>query len=243
MDKNYYTLKEIILGLRKEQKILNEKLKLLNEYVKSVDEKNFENGGFGLNYLAELKYTYYIKENLLLRLNDLMNLNFDDAIYGTLLAEEIKKDSKGTYFINDNFKIDNYDGNFALKVEEIKNMPFVQNLIGSKKYINDNLLLNFLYTNFYNKKRFWEEYLSFMADKDEVAILNFSFSKNYHDYITEVLNYRFSKDLFSPYIKKVIEESSDAKKDIIVPKDKIYVPKARFYLKDEIDSFVLKRKR
>jgi len=249
--KDYYTLKEILLGLRNEQLKLATKLQKLEKYLNISDTKKYQNVEFHINGIKNLSYSYLYKTNPSTKLFDLLTGNFQEALKGYFTIGNVFLNENNDYYINhDAININKiYQEKFTKNVNEILNSEFVKNII-KDIFIKENQYIPRLSignnTKYYNENKNYRktiyEYIAYIAKNNLIQVYNGYSNKNYKEFLNEMFNTRIPRNLISEYFQSIIDNNIDTKKDIIISNEKNYTKKCDFYLNDEREAFVLVKK-
>lgn len=249
--KDYYTLKEIVFGLRKEQLRVVEKLKELEKYVNIADSEIRKNLQLTINSTKELGYSYLYKtNNLLEKIFLFITGDYREAVKGIILPGIVKKDEDGKYIFGDKITINNENQKaFDMRVDELLKDEFIQNIFYNFK-VNEMRLneaehlpilsLKYDSTIYFNansaSNKTKYEWIKYSVRENLMYILN----DNHNN--LELLSSKIPRNLIPEYYQNIIDTSDDTKKDIIIPNTRIYGRKASFYVNEEPNAFVLVRK-
>lgn len=254
--RDYYTLKEIVFGLRKEQLRIAKKLRLLESKVMVYNDEKYKGSKFDFDYVknnVKLVYRLHEKYGLLDNLLNVITFRFKNISNGKNYVEELRKLENGDYKIGGLgglkatiFKDEQNDFNGI--VDEILKDEFVNNV--SLRYMGD-MKSNYAKTLFLNpvdgfcvSKGTGSNGLFYGASRDDTILLKTSSPKrNLQDVINEILEVKFPRKLFSEYIQYIIDNNDDIKKDVIIYNNRSYTKEANFYINDERDAFVLVKKK
>jgi len=251
--RDYYTLKEIVFGLRKEQLRIAKKLRLLESKVTVYNDKKYNSSRFDfdlVNNNVKLVYHLHEKYGLLGNLLNVVMFRFKNIFEGKEYVEELRKLEDGDYKIGGLGGLkatvfSDEQNDFNEIVDELLKDEFVNNV--SLRYTSD------LKSNF--DKTFWlsptnsfcinrkdnATSLFYDAKGDNGVVFQFSPKRNLQDVINEMLKVKFPRKLFSEYIQFIIDNSEETKKDVIIQDNKRKGIN-EFYLNDERDAFVLVKK-
>lgn len=251
--KDYYTLKEVLLGLRKEQLrlagILNELDKKMNTY----GNGRYKDSGFTFSDNGNLLYFLREKNTILKNILHALTFRFKDIIDGQCFLESIRTLRDGNYKIGgiggikSNVK-ENEQESFNKLINLILEDDFRKESIinitdGKGINYNNSLAIspgNTKYTNSTFKR---VETISYHAKKDYLRINNvYGSLRNYRDTITELLEMKFPRKDFPEYLQNVIDNNELVKKDILIPNFNINSRSCEFYLEEFDNSFVLSKK-
>jgi len=254
--RDYYTLKEIVFGLRKEQLRIAKKLRLLESKVTVYNDKKYNSSRFDfdlVNNNVKLVYHLHEKYGLLDNLLNVITFRFKNIFDGKNYVEELRKLDNGDYKIGGLgglkatvFRDEQDDFNGI--VDEILKDEFVNNV--SLRYMGD-MKSNYTKTLFLNpvdgfcvSKGNGSNGLFYGASRDDTILLKTSSrNKTYQDVINEILEVKFPRKLFSEYIQHIIDNNDETKKDVIIYNNRSYTKEANFYINDERDAFVLVKKK
>ena len=251
--RDYYTLKEIVCGLRKEQLRIAKKLRLLESKVTVYNDKKYKGSRFDFDLVKDnVKLVYHLHEkySLLDNLLNVMTYRFKNFFEGKEYVEELRKLENGDYKIGGlgGLKATVFSDeqeSFNEIIDELLKDDFVNN--ASLRYMGDfksnydkTLFLNPI-TSFCVSKGNDSNGLFYGAAKDDIVLLKTSRGKTYQDVINEMLEVKFPRKLFSEYIQYIIDNNDDTKKDVIVQDNKRKGIN-EFYINDEREAFVLVKK-
>lgn len=249
--KDYYTLKEILLGLRGEQLRIAQQLKSLEEKLSIYGDVRHEGSYFSINPLGDVcELIHQLRENYC------HSVKTEDAILGRLekiwqgpcYTCKVEKESDGNYHVGgvnidpkeqtsfNNLADCILSDNFVHQISTNLNDLDSHNLRENLKVFPD--WLNCFYIDQDNKYNC----LRYKALTDSIFIRNDYHKGEYRKVIEELLSLKFSRKLFSEYLQSVIDQNDDVKRDIIVPKNEILSSKAEFYLRDDNDAYILIKK-
>ena len=253
--KDYYTLKEIILGLRGEQLKIAEKLNELENKLSICDNDKYKNSEFGFNLVnnnAYLVHHLYKKYSVLENILNCFSFKFKEIMNGDKYTDSIRKLGNGDYVISGVSGLachinEEDQQSFNNLVDDILNDEFINNCIieivkyDKWRYINNILTgpIVTTYSGFNNKNH---NTLSYLARNDSIDIVKKIDNKSYKDTLNELLSLRYERKYFSEYIQNIIDSNDDIKKDIIISDDNLRGKHINFYLNDEREAFVLVKK-
>ena len=245
--KNYYTLKEIILGLKNEQLYVIKKLKELEKYI-NVNEKHINPHLNLQNYEQGLTYTYTekTKVNLAVALyNTLQELLYNGKLnFKTYVKNiETKKINENSIYINEKEK-------FTEELNNLFNDETIRafyELYGSyQKYLsNTPLKFDYDFTKYYDYKGKGNiSWIYYLPEQNKISTYTGKFSNEPSNFINRILDEQISKSAIPKYFQNAINENLDTKKEIVVPNTKIltYNP-VEFYLNEELSAYVLTKKK
>lgn len=251
--KDYYTLKEVLLGLRNEQLRLANMLNELDKKMTVYGNKRYEDSGFTFSENGNL--LYFLKEQNTFLKNALyaITLRFKDIIDGDCYLESIRTLGDGNYKvggiggIKSNVKEteqENFNKLINLILEDDFRKGAIFKRVDNKGTNYSNSLVispgNTKYTNSTFKR---VDAISYHAKKDYLRINNvYGSLRNYKDTITELLEMKFPRKDFSLYLQNVIDSNELVKKDILIPDFNINSRSCEFYLEEFNNSFVLSKK-
>ena len=255
MEKNYYTLKEILLSLRKEQLHLANKLHILKTMLNNYGDPRYHGSHFFVGMVDDMPCLYYnLRINLDASNHEHSSLqkngkwfNFEE------IPLEVVKRNNGNYDLATtmvNVQVNKHD-KFNEIVEEVLDNRFLFN--GKQSMIfEDNVGLKELVTNcsgivYTNngivKNLEVSPVFSYYASKDLVTC-DFPFA-DLHSQMDEafmrILKTKFPKAYFSEYVQEIIENSEETKREMILPSDIIYQRHVDFNVFEENDAYVLKK--
>lgn len=252
--RDYYTLKEMVFGLRKEQLRIAKKLRLLESKVTVYNDKKYNSSRFDfdlVNNNVKLIYHLHEKYGLLDNLLNVMTFRFKNFFEGKDYVEELRKLESGDYKIGGLGGLkatifSDEQASFNGIVDELLKDEFVNNALlyytsDFKSNYDKTLLLKPTCSFCINRKDNATS-LFYDAKGDNGVIFQFSPKRNLRDVVNDIMEVRFPRKLFSEYIQFIIDNSDEAKKDVIVQEN------GRkgindFYINDERDAFVLVKKK
>lgn len=252
MNKDYYTLKEIVFGLRNEQLRIIEKLIELEKYVNISDNSKCKSFKLTINNTKELGYKFlYQTNNLLEKIFLFISGEYREAVKGVALPGIVRKDENGKYIFGDKITINNENQeSFDMKVDELLKDEFIQNIFHNFRVnemsLNETshvpiLSLKYDSTIYFNanpplSNKAKYERIKYSARENLMYILN-----DNHN-ILELLSSKIPRNLIPEYYQNIIDTNDNAKKDILIPDTRIYGRKASFYVNEESNAFVLVKK-
>lgn len=251
--KDYYTLKEVILGLRNEQLRIASKINKLKQKLNIINNRKYSESDFYFNSVndsAELVFLLHEKYSLLENVLNILSLDFVNFNEGKIYCERIRELENGNYKIGGLAGIitnvpSEQQESFNKIVDELLNDPFVLNVLvyvrKHRKY-DDYLRLDPLGTKYIGSWRDRINNLSYFAANDTLSVLNTYKKKTYKESLDELFDLKFCVSDFSDYLQDVIDNNDETKKDIIIPDGKFYKKSANFYLNNEREAFVLVKK-
>lgn len=251
--KDYYTLKEIILGLRKEQLKIRKELLFLESKLNIDDKLYYE------SYLTIQRKTSLKKDVQLTLVLTKKNKMIEDILYAiTFHYQHLKgrlnynfndlvKDNNGNYSLYDGKILKEDQTIFNETANKILNNKFVNEVINTYRFSGDSNYQNALNTTptktkYYGSRKDRINNLTYDARTDSLWVTNLYFD-SYQEIIDDLLNIKVPKNIFSEYIQSIIEENSDVKKEIIIPKERNIKRISEFYLNEEKNEFILVKKK
>ena len=254
--KDYYTLKEIIFGLRSELLHIEEKLRLLESKINIPNNINFNVSRFDFDIENNNALTYHLQQkySILENIINLLTFRLDRLFKSKDYIENLRKLGNGDYKIggiggliatisqNDQVSFNRIIEDL-MKNEYIKNGPF--EIMGNKKWrYESNLLLCPTEINYTRLNNDNSNSLFYLPTNDMFTFIHETGTrKSYSEIITELMELRFPKKYFPEYIQYIIDNNYEVKKDIIIPVIKTYNRKVDLYVNDERDAFVLVKKK
>ena len=249
---DYYTGKELLLGLRQELKKLDKELRELDKMIVCYGDERYKGSCFS-NYISVKKdeMIYCLNTNYTLR-EKLYSLLFEQnrLFYYTMVRYNTILDQNGNYILmagNKNLIANDKQEAFNERVKSILHNPFVKD-INNLEYNNESLEINSKRLSYFTcDERIGKNALSFgYYVNDDVIYLRVT-GKNrvrtLDSIVYEVLSIKVPKDKFTPFLRQVIEESSETKKQIYVPKEILLLGKEKCYLSEEEQGYsLIKRK-
>lgn len=227
--KDDYTLKEILLGLRREQmKVANQLEELKINLIKNPStEKSF----FDVSPSDDaIIYYYMFKTNL---------LKCDSVSF------ELKKRLDGNF---SNFYLPIKEGKqtkFNLMCESLLEDEFVKNsdIIVETKY--GELRINPSHIHYFtnDSKVSRINNFTYHAKNDSIFVRGDKFNNDKRKIIIDLLNASIPKENLSDYLQNIIDASEESKKDILVSKNKFLGQNMNFYLNQERENYVLVKKK
>jgi len=255
--KNYYTLKEVLLALRREQLKFSQKLRSLDECLNNYGDPYHEGSHF---FVGNVDNTPIICYNLK------VNIDVQDRRYSAFINNyihsychqeqfscEVVKRNNGNYDVSTNRVkvLKEKQEEFNKIIDEILNDEF---FINSRQFIefedmngNKELLTNWnslIYSNGDKIKNLKvSPRLNYYANKD-LVICDFPF-ENIHAKTDEVMNKllltKFPKEYFSSYIQKIIDSNTDLHEEILLPDDELKERHVDFALEENENQYVFKK--
>lgn len=260
--KDYYKLREILLGLRKEQIRILKELQCLGKMLDSYNKEEYQGSHFFLElreYCRELCYNLKLNYSMCDKVGNLVfnGINLFDFDTMTILLK--KRKNGDYYFPNVDIKVlKDKQNEFNQKVDNILKDPFVDScdnygisiensnsIFGNIAAFNYDVASSAYFKGSSCLSEFegLEGFLYYANDdKMSLYFTKAYFDKNMYDIINKILDIKISRDSFTEYIQNVIDNSNDAKKHIIVPNGKINDYNLDFTLVDRHDTFVLVKK-
>lgn len=223
MDKNYYTVIDIIFGLRPYYLDNEKQLKILKDLCYSLD-KNVSDFYFYIekNGITPQIYCKFIQNLKSLR-GLVTYLQHGNNIYinGKSISK-LNTNYDGSYFIDSDFysvKIKKEDSeHFSLLVSQILNSEFVNNL-KLVHYYDDKFPGIYIEPSrlVIDSCLFFEPVsLQYVPNTDKILVTGTKETTVYKEMIAYILNYKIPKELLSEYIIKLIENSDIDKKAVHV---------------------------
>lgn len=251
MKKNYFTLKEIIIALRSEQLKITAKLEELEKFVSSYQDKMHEGSEFFIGSMNKLVYA--LRHNLSVqdKLKQILNFNFDAeyfTIYCPVDKNKITNDYNFSKYAPVNIK-NEYQEEFNNKVNDISNLEFIKNTgfkiehpknrIQTLELETSGTMTRLVFLNRNNHNLYGTA--TYSSNND---FINFSSSDKSlfldKNMINILLNQEFPRDLFSPYIRDLIDNNESVKKKLVNPIG-VYLKNTSFNIIEDKNKFVLKK--
>lgn len=248
---DYYTLKEIVFGLRKEQLQIVKKLRLLESKLTVYNDEKYQGSRFDFDYVKNnIKFVYHLHEKygLLDNLLNVITFKFKNIFKGKEYVEEVRKIGNGDYKIGGLGGLkatvfSDQQESFNIIIDELLKDDFVNNV--SLRFMSD-------FKSNYDKTLFLSPVngfgvnnangLFYGAFEDDIVLFKNSRRKTSRDVINEMLDVKFPRKLFSEYIQFIIDNNEEVKKDVII-QDNGHKGISNFYINDERDTFVLVKKK
>lgn len=250
----YYTVKEILLGLRQEQVRIAEELKQIEKMLTTYKNDKYQGSHFTNAVIGEYKslfyqlccnYTFIEKLCYLKQFNE--SLFRDNSVWA--ITEKDDKDNYILYHNTKNLVKEGMQESFNEKVESILNDKFVNEIYLShcsyKSRILDVKCVGLNYLD--NDASFINNIidLKYQSRNDELS-LEVS-GRNRHRTLSgildEVLNVKIPKKYLREYIQEIIETNPETKKEIYIPNERLVQDKNSYYLNQEKENYVLVKKR
>lgn len=250
----YYTVKEILLGLREKQIKIENELRILEEMLITHKNEKYDGSHFTNVVIGKYKslfYQLYCNYTFIEKLCHLKQFNeslFRDN-YVLVVSDKDEKGNHILYHNNQNLVKDGMQESFNEKVESILNDKFVNEIYLSHCSYRSKLLdikcvgLNYLD----NDNSFINNMidLKYQSRNDEIS-LEVSGRNRYRtlsSILDEVLNVKIPKKYLREYIQEIIETNSETKKEIYIPNERLVQDKNSYYLNQEKENYVLVKKR
>lgn len=249
----YYTLKEILLGLRQEQLRIQDELYLLEKMLVNYNDKRFDGSSFSNHIIPKYQSLYYqlvfnysLKEriyNMLFESKSLSNSStiplhttIDDYGYYTLnyQKETLVRNDKRQEFHEKVLKLiqDNFINNEVIFCDEFKKMNLKIASFGME-YIcnNQNNVHDIVFFRYIAR----ENVLYIGANKRDNI-------NSFNELVDDILNIKIPKRILPIYLKNVIENSCEINKNILTFEDKYNYRITPFYLNQEKECYMLVKK-
>lgn len=253
--KDYYTLKEVLLGLRNEQLRIAKILSELDEKMTVYGNERYKDSGFTFSDNGNLLYFLREKNALLKNALYALTFRFKDIIDGDCYLESIRHLGDGDYKvggiggIKSSVKVD-AQKEFNRLIEELLEDDFRKNAVinitdGKGINYNNNLIINPCNIKYTNSTYKHVDTISYHARNDYLRIKNEYggiSSRAKRNLLKELLEMKFPKEEFSKYIQNVIDCSETTRKDILIPDINFNANCDEFYLDEYDNSFVLTKK-
>lgn len=253
--RNYYTLKEVLLALRKEQLQFVDKLHNLDSSLDNYGDLYYDgshffpmslNNGQLLGYCLkfnkdarDLSYSSFIENGKDFRIGELFvevtKRNNGDYTIATNRVNVLKE--KQDHF---NEMIDSILGDRFFK--EAKDMVSFEDNEGNKELLIDCDSITYATGDRIKNLKVTPRF-SYYANND-LVICDFpldSLKDKKDEFIKQVLETKLPKEYFSPYIQNIIDTSCEKQKEIILPNDEIYQRHADFKIMETENAYVLKK--
>lgn len=251
MNKEYYTLKEVLFGLRNEQLRIEKELHSLEKMLIIHGNNRYTDSAFFSLTASEYKALYYrlmINYTLSEKIYNLLfkKRNLFDS-WGVSLRTTKGQDGKHTLIYNkENLVKPGNKGDFDRGVEKILQDCFLNEIELSRGYRKVNIDITssrLLYDDYFEKLGLFA-HLKYVPKTDSLYISTdhkYRFSK-LDEVVNELLNCKIPRNTFSEYIQSIIDNNDETKKEVII-KDRNYGRWAEFYVNDERNAFVLIKKK
>lgn len=253
--KDYYTLKEVLLGLRNEQLRLANMLNELDKKMTVYGNKRYEDSGFTFSENGNL--LYFLKEQNTFLKNALyaITLRFKDIIDGDCYLESIRTLGDGNYKvggiggIKSSVKVDEQK-EFNCLIDELLEDDFRKEAIinitdGKGVNYNNSLIISPCNTKYTNSTYKHINTISYHARNDYLKIKNVYGGispRAKYNLLKELLEMKFPRKEFTEYIQFIIDSNQATKKDILIPDINFNTNCDEFYLDEYDNSFVLTKK-
>ena len=210
--KDYYTLKEVILGLRKEQLKIANKLSELKKYI-NVCEKKYDNAHLELNGIFRLEYCYLKKISYFQKILNLLLWNSESKYRDHNISNSLKFNDEKIYFTDSIFVNIKDKEIFMKEFDSILNDEFIQIIMSNdrKNHISfEDQFLSFshdsvyFYRNYNSLRNTKSNILDYNSYNDIISITLYYRYKSIREHINELLNLKFPKRFFSDYIQNII---------------------------------------
>jgi len=248
----YYTLKEILLCVRKEQLKIESQLRKLEKMLDNYNNKRYQGSRFFSSYASEYKslnYKLVINYTLQEKISNLLRGEF---LNSKDVSTWLVKNEEGAYNLFDpdvNVRLD-MQNDFNNLVREILTSEYLKNAVFSQVFRETGRKHNFMTTSSatsYNtclpngKDANGLSYYSY----NDLVVCHFNFGdfgKTLEDVINKMLDVKIPAQDLPEYFVNLIEQERKNIKNIRVPSGKIYQKKQQFYLNEEQFVYELKRK-
>lgn len=259
-NRDYYTVKEVMFGLREEYRTMEKELQTLTNFC--ICDKRLVSGyrfdlSRGYGEKANIICRYKKKENLIqkfLRKNNPMNDYFELSNINTIVCT---KDNNDRYFIS---KGDDWNcfPKYSVAIREDKNKDFAEQ---TSKILNSNFIFNMNDSVEFNSDnnectlRTTLDDVDFIVNMsdDGVDIIHFNYyagadlftvrffsdRKSSTEMIESVLDMKIPKEKLSPYHIGLIDENQISEKKIVLEKIKKHDYVVEFDIKEDSDQIVL----
>jgi len=250
--KEYYTLKEVLFGLRNEQLRIEKELYSLRKMININGNERYKGSKF-------LPINTLIQKYELLYYKLMINYTTKEKIYSLFRGENLfnfqghtlrtVRDCDGKHILrneSENLINDDMIDEFNSRVDKILNDRFIKEVDLFNRQPNYCINLDsshFIYSEHdYKTDSFVNLKYAASSDSILVSTTGKSSGKYLNDFIYERLNYKVPKNVFPEYIQSIIDTNEETKKELIMRDNKIKKKKAEFYINDERDVFVLVKK-
>ena len=239
-NKDYYLLKDVILGLRSEYLILEKKLAELKKAI-TYDKQNIKDINFVLRGKGKGKDTYELYCKLKFRIHDIKSL-----LYSCVMNMNFKNNNinMNDIYNNENLTIEDvnyfkYSINNILSSDIIKNMPISEDIeknnfkglfvatpsvLGMYNYNDETRIPNIIY----------------FSHGDTIRIYDLN-DRVFSDSISDALSLQIPKGIFSDYQRNIIENNDDVNKQLIIPNNLTYFKSDAFKISEENNKLYLKK--
>lgn len=238
MNKNYYLLKDILLGLRKELLKCDEELKKLEQYI-SYDTKKVKNVEFDINYDKQLYCRLVLRRSYLRSIMESLTgkgFSGSECILDKNGNYTFSRDAFGLKINADNLEDFNNQASLILNSEfanEMDSSKLINTQAQNGKKLKINIGNSML--TFANEKLS----LSYNAKNDLLTYLSQS-NKNLSERLHNSLNLEISKTNFTPYEQEIIENSADINKEVRIV-DEITDRNTELQIFEDEKEFVLRK--
>lgn len=234
MDKDYYSFKEILLAFREEYQKNAKELAILKKYVTIMDRK-LEDLNFYMRTQRsaeedlKLLCSYIKRKNQLQQYLEMLSKKMGFYIHRTNIGN-VEKSATGIYQIKGHYRLEITDNNsFAQQVEKLQKSEFVkefsQKTICTRKNDIETILEQDISELNASRQR-QDQYIvgiSYDPVKDTVAHIDFQQLKEGPEqqmvFLDAFYDIKFPREAFSTYQQQIIEESKDAKREILIEKE------------------------
>lgn len=255
--RDYYTLKEVIFGLRDEQLRIANLLDKLNSKLEINNDIQYKKSGFTFTQNNSLIFYLEEKNTLIKKILYALTLQFKKVNNGNVCYESLRTLGNGKYKIGGigGMKVCVKDGeqdSFNKIISDILKDKFVgcSNLQINDMKLKDyhkHLQINPIRTKYNSLLDNKIDLISFNGKNDEVQIVNRKIindgncSKKAMD---EILKIKFFRNDFPVYIQQIIDKniSKIQSKEIVLMTSRICKESETFAIDEQPNSFVLMKK-
>ena len=246
---DYYTGKEILLGLRQELKNLDKEFRELDKMIIYYnDEKHKDSHFVNLVYPKKLSYSLISNFTLGEKIKSLL-------LYQTNLFDykgchlETSVDQSGNHILIDNSKnlvsVDKQK-EFNEKVEKILQNKFAQEINSLELFFTHLLTISTGVLGFDCDEKTSKDVLSLryrvMGEQFDIYATGKNRFRTIDSIVDEALSIRIPKYKLTPFLHQIIEENPETKKEIYVPNER-YHKQAEYYLNQDELGYSLVKKR
>ena len=255
--RDYYTLKEVMFGLRYEQLRIANLLEKLNSKLEICDDIQYKKTGFAFTQNNSLIFYLEEKNTLIKKILYALTLRLKKINNGNVYYESLRTLGDGKYKIGGigGMKVHVKDGeqnSFNKIINDILKDGFVRcsNLQINERKIKDyhkHLQINPIRTKYNSSLGNKIDLISFNGENDEVQIVNRKIINNVDcskKEMDEILKIKFLRNDFPVYIQQIIDKNviENQNKEVVLLTSKFHKELESFAIDEKSNSFVLTKK-
>lgn len=246
---DYYTGKEILLGLRQELKNLDKEFRELDKMIIYFNDEKHKGSHF-INLVNPKTLGYSLKYNFTLEEKIKSLLLYQENLFdykGCYLETSVDKSGNHTLIdCNKNLVCEDKQEEFNKKVEMLLRNKFAQEINSVGQRIDHSLsiiggLLIFNCDEEINKN-ILSLYYYVMGEQVNIYVTGKNRFRTIDSIVDEALSIMIPKYKLTPFLQQIIEENPETKKEIYVPNER-YHKQAEYYLNQDELGYSLVKKR